>query len=206
MPIIIYWNEINAIGTLLFAGIALFAIFYPQLLDKYKSPKFSFEIVSYGNQPGKVQSINIRATNTGKRVAHGVVGFIEISDPKEKKNLLYGQIPVQRTNETYDEVIVYPMQSCELLCMKSGNLRIGAPPHLEITSYPYTSDNRYWPPLTSLKESSSTKPGMCINEERTYIAIVKIFCEELSKPSTYNFSFIYSQERVKILNRTVIME
>ncbi len=205
MPII-YWNEINAIGTLLFAGIALFAIFYPQLLDKYKSPKFSFEIVSYGNQPGKVQSINIRATNAGKRAAHGVVGFIEISDQKERKNLLNERIPVQRTKETYDEVIVYPTQSDELLCMKSGNLRMGAPPHLEITSYPFTSDYRYWPPLTSLKGSGSTKSDKHIDEERTYIATVKIACEELSKPSAYSFGFIYSQERVKILNRTVIME
>lgn len=64
MPAI--WNEINAIETLLFAAIALFALFYPQLLEKYRPPKFSFEILSYGNEPGKVQSIRIRTTNIGK--------------------------------------------------------------------------------------------------------------------------------------------
>ncbi len=202
------WNEINAIGTLLFAAIALFALFYPQLLEKYRSPKFGFEILSYGNEPGKVQSIKIRVTNIGKRAAHGVVGFIEINDPKEKKNLLYGKIPVDEIRishdgirMSYDGITVYPKQCCEMLCMVSGNLRIAKPPHLEITSYPY-GIGEYIPPLTSLKEFSA-KSDMYIHEERRYTATVTAACEELSEPSSYSFDFIYRQGRVEILNKPV---
>jgi hypothetical protein len=193
------WIQIiSSIGTLLFAGIAIFAIFYPQMLSWYNRPKFDFAIDLAGEIPAQVQMLFIKVTNNGRRVAHGVVGLIKIYD-SDRKILLEGRIPVIIITEPrYEGVILYPCESVGFLCIRNGKTSISFPPHIEITSYPFKWDCTVHPALTSIHSEGRANEKF-IQENRMYFAHVLVVCEEQAKPSEYQFGFVYEAGRIRLI-------
>lgn len=201
----INYTEINAIGTLVFAAIVLFAIFYPQMREYLTRPRFGFEIVSLGNSPGQVQTIYVRVQNTGARVAHGLIGLIEIRDT-QGNTLLHGRIPVRERTEIYDGISVYPLEKVMFLCMLSGQYKMGIPPSLLFTSYPFEWGGPAISPLTSLSAMGDIEVEKYIKEGVSYLTAVMISCENSPKNTDWRFNFVYKDGKVSITDRHIVVE
>ncbi len=147
------WRVITGIGTLLFAAIALFAIFYPELKTYYKRPKFSCNLAEYG--PTDNHSVFLNIKNVGKSPANDLHCLLKV-EYNEIQILNGKQLPSRRitTNnvpgEVYDGIDLYPTEEIGFQILHLGARRVGQPKNLlEITSYPWTWNSDAYAELNS---------------------------------------------------------
>lgn len=193
------FTAINAVGTLIFAAVALFAIFYPQILSFYYRPRLKLSIVKEGFDtfPRTYQSIYVSVRNDGKKTAHGLIGLISVYDDKDNC-ILNDRIPAQRETEGYDEIKLHSYEEVKFLCLLNGSLMYGREQFLMITSYPFKLAGNGIPSINSLSNIGGQENVKRIIEGRHYGVNVTAVCDELTKPVSYRFKFILKSGKVGI--------
>lgn len=80
-------QDINTLGTLILAAIAVAAIIIPLLVSRYQRPIFSIDLygINYTDVPPTPPEIRIAVTNSGIQPAHGCKVLVDIGDNKGKK-------------------------------------------------------------------------------------------------------------------------
>ncbi len=187
-------------GTLIFAAVALFAIFYPQILSFYHRPRLELGIVKEGFEtfPRTYQSICVSVRNNGKKTAHGLIGLITVFDDNGEC-ILNDRIPAQRDTEDYDEIKLHPYEEMRFLCVLNGSLRYGTEQFLMITSYPFKLGGNVIPPINSMSNIGGHENVKRIMEGRHYDTKVTAVCDELTKPVSFRFKFILKGGKVGIV-------
>ena len=87
MTIFSLLQDINAIGTLILATIAVIAILVPIVVSKYQRPKFLvlLQDIRYEEVPPQEPELRISITNLGKYAAHACKIMAAIEDSKGEK-------------------------------------------------------------------------------------------------------------------------
>ena len=149
------WIIITGIGTILFAAIALFAIFYPDIKKYYNGPKLSIKINVFGLSGNKSGFIEV--TNIGKNPAYGLRLLIKSMKDADKNVLVEGaQLPMRgmKENDTIGEIYngfdLYPSEKVSFQIIHYGARRTGQPKNLvEMTCYPWMWTSDSFAPLNS---------------------------------------------------------
>lgn len=191
------WDVINSIGTLLFAGIALFAIFYPEIKRYYRRAKFSYKVTQYG--PDSNKSVFIQVENTGKSPSYGLRCLLQVE--YDGKIILNGkQAPSRRINkdnlpgETYDGVDLYPAEEIGFQLIHFGARYTGQPKNLlEITSYPWI-----WRSSNYAELNSMDRDELKTSSERVYNIVITLVDKDRIYPK-YKLNFSYDELKLKIL-------
>ncbi len=191
------WDIINSIGTLLFAGIALFAIFYPEIKRYYRRAKFFYKVTQYG--PNSNESVFIQVENTGKSPSYGLRCLLQVE--YDGRIILNGkQAPSRRINkdnlpgETYDGVDLYPAEEIEFQLIHFGARHVGQPKNLlEITSYSWTSTSNNYAELNSMDRDE-----LKTSSERVYNMVITLVDKDRIYPK-YKLNFSYDGLKLKIL-------
>ena len=190
------WEIINGIGTLSFAAIALFAIFYPEIKSYYKRAKFSYQLMQYGQTENK--SVFLQIKNIGKSPTYGLRCLLQIE--YNDKIILNGkQAPSRRINkdnlpgEVYDGVDLYPTEETEFQLIHLGARRAGQPKNLlEIASYPWI-----WTSDSFAELNSYDRPELKTSSERVYHMFITLVDKNRIYPK-YKLKFLYDGTTIKV--------
>ncbi len=125
-------QSINALGTLILAGIAVLAILVPLAYDYYRRPRFQIELrgIKYDEENERSPELRLMISNTGRGVAHGCKVLVDIiandnkrvdslylpwvwEDPsKVSSKTVKDEMPYdENKNVTYVPITLYPLET-----------------------------------------------------------------------------------------------